>query len=89
MNKNDLAIAISNEAEITRKEATTALSVLTDQIKQSLQSGEPVAIKGLGTFKIVERAPRNGRNPRTGEMIAIPGKKIVKFVPSSDLNKSL
>lgn len=89
MKKNDLAIAISNEAEITRKEANVALSVLTNQIKQALASEESVSIKGLGTFKIVERAARNGRNPRTGEAMVIPAKKVVKFVPASDLYKSI
>ena len=56
-------------------------------IFKSLASGKDVSIRGFGWFKTEERAARKGRNPRTGEEIYIPVRRVVKFVPGKALRE--
>ena len=58
-------------------------------IRATLKTGEFDAITGFGSFKVVERNARNGRNPRTGEKIQIPAQKAVKFSTDKTLKESL
>ena len=55
----------------------------------TLKQGDPVNISGFGSFKVVQRKARKGRNPRTGEEVQIPASKVVKFKPSKALKESL
>lgn len=56
-------------------------------IFENLLLGKEVSIHGFGVFKTEERAPRKGRNPRTGEVIEIPARRVVKFVPGKALRE--
>jgi len=56
-----------------------------DSIINSLQDGEKVELRGFGSFKIRVRGPRKGRNPKTGETVDVPGKKIPYFKPGKEL----
>ena len=85
MNKTELVKAVSEKADITLKQAVTVVDAVLDSIKEALQKGEEVRLIGFGTFKIVTRKERQGVNPKTGEKITIPSKKIVKFSPGKDL----
>jgi DNA-binding protein HU-beta len=62
-----------------------AADALIDTIAAALKRGEPVQLTGLGSFSVVESRPRTGRNPRTGQPIAIPARRRVRFKPSKSL----
>ncbi len=89
MTKAELVSAISQAAGITKKEADAALKAAVQAVSEALQRGERVAIPGFGIFSVKERAPRKGRNPRTGEVINIPARKVVVFRPAKDLRESV
>ncbi|MCW8347598.1 HU family DNA-binding protein [Vibrio sp. ZSDZ65] len=89
MNKTQLIDVISEQADITKKQAHDALDVITRGIEQSLAQGEEVALLGFGTFKITERAARTGRNPRTGEPIQISASKSPTFKAGKALKDAL
>jgi DNA-binding protein HU-beta len=79
MNKSELVDAIAAGAEISKVSAARALDVLTETITQGLKNGDTVSIIGFGTFSVKERAARTGRNPQTGEAIAIAASRSPTF----------
>lgn len=89
MTKAELISAISKGADITKKEADAALKATIQVISDALKKGERVAIPGFGVFTVRTRAERKGRNPKTGEEIKIPAKKVVTFKPAKDLRESV
>ncbi|MCM8804292.1 MAG: HU family DNA-binding protein [Candidatus Omnitrophica bacterium] len=86
MNKAGLIEAVSKVVS-TKKEAAAAVDAVLDAIKGALKKGESVTLVGFGTFKVAERKARTGRNPRTGETIKIPKKKVPVFRAGSELKK--
>lgn len=89
MNKSDLVDAIVHDAGLSLAEAGAALNSLIAAIQNTLSGGGEVRITDFGTFKVVERKARTGRNPHTGEAINIPAKKVPKFSASSNLKSEL
>lgn len=87
MNKKDLIGAIAAEAKLTKADAKKALDSIINVTTTSLKKGDRVALVGFGSFSVVKRAARKGRNPQTGKEIKISAKKVVKFRPGSDLSK--
>lgn len=85
MNKTDLINAIAEASGLTKADATKALNATTAAIANAVKNDDKVALVGFGTFSVSERPARTGKNPRTGEMIEIPAKKVVKFKPGADL----
>jgi len=85
MTKSDIVQKISTDAKINKAAAGRALLSVVKSIGVAIKGGGKVSISGLGTFKAKERAARAGRNPRTGETIQIPAKKVVKFRASKAL----
>jgi len=73
----------------TLAQAEAAYEKLFAIIKANLKKGDDVAITGFGSFKVVKRKARKGRNPRTGKEIKIPAKKAVKFTPGKALKESI
>ena len=89
MNKTELAAAIAEKAEITKKDAEKALKAFTDVVAEELKKGEKIQLVGFGTFEVGERAARDGRNPLTGETIHIAAAKTPKFKAGKQLKDSL
>jgi DNA-binding protein HU-beta len=90
MTKADFVKTLKEKADLaTNAHAEAAYDGLFKILAEALQQGESVAVSGFGSFKVVERAARMGRNPRTGEEIAIPASKSVKFTPGKALKESL
>lgn len=85
MSKIVLVEKIAEQAKLTKVDADRALKAFISIVSDSLKSGEDVALVGFGTFSVVERAERQGRNPKTGEVISISAKKVVKFKPGKAL----
>jgi DNA-binding protein HU-beta len=73
----------------TLTQAEAAYDCLFTLLAETLKKGDSVAITGFGSFKVVERKTRKGRNPRTGEEIQISASKAVKFTPGKSLKESL
>ena len=85
MNKTDLINTIAAEAGLTKADAAKALNATTAAIANAVKAGDKVTLVGFGTFAPAERPARTGKNPRTGEALTIPAKKVVKFKAGSEL----
>jgi len=81
MTKAEVANLLMEKTGLPRAEAYQAVEIFLDSVKESLRRGEKVSLVGFGTFLVKGKNPRNGRNPRTGEQISIPQKKVVVFKP--------
>ena len=86
MNKAELISAIASKAGISKANAKKALDAFMESVTEALVKGERVSLVGFGSWKVAMRQARKGRNPRTKEVIEIPAKKVVKFVPGADLS---
>jgi DNA-binding protein HU-beta len=89
MTKKDLVDKIAVGAGIKKTQAEKAIDALVAAVKDSLKKGDRVTVTGFGTFSVVQRKARTGRNPRTGKEIKIAAKKAPKFSPASSLKNSL
>ncbi|MGQ9472067.1 MAG: HU family DNA-binding protein [Candidatus Aminicenantales bacterium] len=89
MNRKDLILKLMKNAGITTKQATQGLNSMIEGIKEALRKGERVTLSGFGSFEVKVRNPRKGRNPKTGEEVAIPSKKRLKFNPSRSFRESI
>ena len=79
MTKTELIQALAETATLEKKQAKAFLEGLTVLVEKTVRKSGEVPLKGLGKFRVVKRKARMGRNPATGEVIAIPAKKVVKF----------
>ena len=79
MNKADMIEQIAQAAEVSKSAAERAVDALVSAIKTSLRKGEMVTLVGFGTFYVGKRKARTGRNPRTGETLAIQATRVPKF----------
>jgi DNA-binding protein HU-beta len=79
MTKAELVAKIASEGGITKSQAEKAVVGFVSAVSGALSGGEKITLVGFGTFSVVTRSKREGRNPRTGEKIKIPASKVVKF----------
>ena len=89
MTKTDLLKQVRGKAEVTQATAEKVVNAVFATIKEVLEQGESFALVGFGTLKVAQRAARTGRNPRTGQVLAIPAKKVVRFLPGKALRDKL
>ncbi|NPB08435.1 MAG: HU family DNA-binding protein [Aquificae bacterium] len=89
MTKAELVAKIAEKAGITKKEADAAVKAFVEAIHELFKKEESLRIPGLGTFKVVVRKARKGRNPRTGQVINIPARKVLTFKPAKELVKEV
>ena len=87
MNRADLVTRIAKEADITRRQAEQALNALVSSVQEALSKGDSVTLVGFGTFSVMSRAARKGRNPQTGREIFIPASKTPKFKAGKSLRE--
>ena len=85
LTKGDLIENVARVAEVSRKEAAAIVERILDSIVRTLHRGDRVEIRGFGTFGTRQRAPRLGRNPRTGVRVEVPAKRIPFFKPGKEL----
>ena len=88
MNKGELIDEVAKVVS-TKKEAQVAVECVLSSITNALKKAEDVTLTGFGTFKVVKRKARKGRNPSTGEQIKIKAKKAAKFTPGKVLKEAL
>jgi DNA-binding protein HU-beta len=84
-----LAKQLADRAEITVTAARDEVRWFFDTIAQSLEKGDEVRIHGFGNFKTAQRAARLGRNPRTGEAVKVPARRVVRFSASTSLSSAV
>ena len=89
MNKTELASAIAEKAEISKKDAEKALKAFTEVVAEELKKGEKIQLVGFGTFEVGERAAREGRNPQTGKTMTIAACKAPKFKAGKALKDAI
>ncbi len=87
--KNELIAAVADEAKLTKAAAQAAVDATFDIIAQALQKGQEVKLIGFGSFSVVTRAAREGRNPRTGKPVKISASKAPKFTPGKGLKEAV
>jgi len=89
MNKRELIVQVADKVGITQKNARDVVDAVTDAIKKALSKGEKVILVDFGTFQVLNRKARRGRNPQTGERIQIPAKKVPKFKAGKKLRETV
>lgn len=89
MNKAELIETVAANAKLSKADACRALDATIEAISKSLKKGDKVALVGFGTFSVVKRAARTGRNPQSGKTIQIKAKKVAKFKAGSDLSSTV
>lgn len=89
MNKTELVAAVAAKAELSKKDAETAVNAVFDSVKDALAEGDKVSLIGFGTFSVKTRAARTGLNPRTKETIEIPESKVPAFKAGSALKDAV
>ena len=85
----DLANALKNRFGLTSVDSYKMVDIIFDEIEQSLTNGEDVKISGFGTFKILSKSARIGRNPRTGIPAVISARRVPSFRPSVEFRKTV
>jgi DNA-binding protein HU-beta len=85
MTKTELISVIAGAASITKTAATKALDAYVGAVTKELKKSGKLGLVGFGTFSVVKRKAREGRNPQTGKAIKIPAKKVVKFKAGKEL----
>ena len=89
MTKKELVNAIAADAGLSIKDAGTALNSFVTAFGSAMKKGGRIQLPGMGTFKVSQRSARVVRNPRTGEKLNVPAKKVVKFKAAPALSKGL
>jgi integration host factor subunit beta len=89
MTKADLVEMVAENADVARKQADEVVQVILEGIIAALHRNEKVELRGFGSFRIRQRGKRTGRNPKTGEQVHVPPKKIPYFKPGKHLREEL
>jgi len=79
VNKSELITSMAEKSKLTKKDAEAALKAFIETVEETLEKGDKVQLIGFGTFETRERAAREGRNPRTKEVINIPASTVPVF----------
>ncbi|MGH9340010.1 MAG: integration host factor subunit beta [Acidobacteriota bacterium] len=87
MTKAELVDEVARTSDMSKKDAETIVQTVLDSIIDSLKAGEKVELRGFGSFRLRERASRLGRNPKTGEKVHVPAKKVPYFKPGKELKE--
>lgn len=72
---------------MTKKDAEQLVEIIFDSIINTLNSGEKIELRGFGSFRVRERNSRKGRNPKTGDAVDIPAKRVAYFKPGKELKE--
>jgi integration host factor subunit beta len=90
MTKSVLIEKVSERVDgLTRKQTEIIVDTVFDSIKDALSKGEKIEIRGFGNFRLKQRKPRIARNPKTGEKVSVPAKKVLHFKVGKALRDSL
>jgi len=85
MTKADLVEEVARVTELTRKDAEVIVDTLFESVIKALKTGDKLEVRGFGSFRVRQRNARVGRNPKTGEKVEVPAKRVPYFKPSKEL----
>jgi integration host factor subunit beta len=89
MTKAELVELISNETGVSKKDTGIVVNLILENIGRALVGSDKVELRGFGSFKVKSRRSRQARNPRTGDSVAVPAKKVPYFKASNELKDRL
>ena len=81
LTKKDLVLAVARDTGITQVDVKRVVQRTLDRLIESLKEGQTIELRNFGVFKVRQRAPRRGRNPKTGQEVPVPSKRVVVFKP--------
>jgi len=85
MTKADLVEEVAKVTELTRKDSEVIVDTLFESVIKALRTGDKLEVRGFGSFRVRQRNARIGRNPKTGEKVEVPAKRVPYFKPSKEL----
>jgi len=85
MTKADLVEKVTGACDLKRSDGEVIVDTIFDAVIGALKGGDKIEIRGFGSFRIRQRKPRIGRNPKTGARVEVPAKKVPYFKPSKEL----
>jgi integration host factor subunit beta len=89
MTKAELVEEVSEKTGLPKKQAEIVVNTVFESIVETLKTGEKIELRGFGSFRIRQRDSRLGRNPKTGEKVDVPAKRIPYFKPGKELRELL
>jgi integration host factor subunit beta len=89
MTKAELVDEVGREAALTRKHSEVIVDAVFSTIVDALQRGDKIELRGFGSFRVRRRGSRTGRNPKTGQGVVVPAKKVPYFKPGKELRELL
>jgi len=85
MTKAELVEKVADKIQLPKKQTETVVNILLNSITEALSEGDKVELRGFGSFRIRNRNPREGRNPKTGDTVQIPAKRVPFFKAGKEL----
>ncbi len=89
MNKAELIDKLAKDVKLTKTQAAQAIDCFQEAVRSTLKKRDKLTLVGFGTFKVLDRKARLGRNPQTGAEMRIPAKKVVKFLAGKKLKNKI
>jgi integration host factor subunit beta len=89
MTKAELVEEVSEKTGLPKKQAEIVVNTVFESIVETLKTGEKIELRGFGSFRIRQRDSRTGRNPKTGDKVDVPAKRIPYFKPGKELRELL
>ncbi|MFP3019656.1 MAG: HU family DNA-binding protein [Arsenophonus sp.] len=89
MNKTELVNKIAEKANLSKRDSEKVLNAFVEIVTETLKAGDDIRIVGFGGFQVKPRAGREGRNPKTGEVIQIAGTNLPSFKAGKNLKKAV
>ena len=87
MTKAELVEDVARAVELSKKDAERLVEIVFESVIDSLNQGEKIELRGFGSFRVRERGARRGRNPKTGNPVDIPAKRVPYFKPGKELKE--
>ena len=87
MTKAELVEDVARAAELTKKDAERLVESVFESSIETLKHGEKIELRGFGSFRVRDRGARRGRNPKTGDPVSIPAKRVPYFKPGKELKE--
>lgn len=89
MTKADLVDKVTSLGDLTRRDGEVIVDTLFESVIGALKAGDKIEIRGFGSFRTRQRNARTGRNPKTGDKVDVPAKRVPYFKPSKELRDSV
>ncbi len=89
MTKSEMAEKLAEKINVKKQQAEEIINIFSNSVIEALASGDKVEIRGFGSFRVRERAAKEGRNPKTGEKVLVPAKKVPFFKTGKDFREAV